>query len=203
YVAVVGIDGSGAATAYYPFGSREPAAIAPGGDAVLPGAIALDAAPGDERFYAVFAERPFAIDAALFAGLRGEHTRAGLTIAAAGPGAQSEGRRGGDAGGAERRVVPVQVAPAERKDLPIWLEGLGTVAAVQQVTVRPQVDGRIDKVLFVEGQPVKRGDVLVQIDPRPFQVALHQAQGALARDKAQLETNQVNLKRYEGLKAQN
>ncbi|TMQ11435.1 MAG: efflux RND transporter periplasmic adaptor subunit [Deltaproteobacteria bacterium] len=123
--------------------------------------------------------------------------------AAAGPGAQSEGRRGGDAGGAEGRVVPVQVAPAERKDLPIWLEGLGTVAAVQQVTVRPQVDGRIDKVLFVEGQPVKRGDVLVQIDPRPFLVALHQAQGALARDKAQLETNQANLKRYEGLKAQN
>jgi multidrug efflux system membrane fusion protein len=100
-------------------------------------------------------------------------------------------------------VVPVQVAAVERKDLPIWLEGLGTVAAVQQVTVRPQVDGRIDKVLFVEGQAVKRGEVLVQIDPRPFLVALHQAQGALARDKAQLETNQSNLKRYEGLKAQN
>jgi multidrug efflux system membrane fusion protein len=117
-------------------------------------------------------------------------------------GGQGESRRGGD-GGAEGRIVPVQVATAEHKDLPIWLEGLGTVAAVQQVTVRPQVDGRIEKVLFVEGQPVKRGDVLVQIDPRPFLVALHQAQGALARDKAQLETNQVNLKRYEGLKAQN
>lgn len=113
------------------------------------------------------------------------------------------GRRGGGDIGGEGRVVPVQVATAERKDLPIWLEGLGTVAAVQQVTVRPQVDGRIDKVLFVEGQPVKKGDVLVQIDPRPFLVALHQAQGALARDKAQLETNQSNLKRYEGLKAQN
>jgi multidrug efflux system membrane fusion protein len=99
--------------------------------------------------------------------------------------------------------VPVQVAAVERKDLPIWLEGLGTVAAMQQVTVRPQVDGRIDKVLFVEGQPVHRGDVLVQIDPRPFMVALHQAQGALARDKAQLETLRANLKRYEGLKAQN
>jgi multidrug efflux system membrane fusion protein len=111
------------------------------------------------------------------------------------------GRAGGS--GADARVVPVQVATAERKDLPIWLEGLGTVAAVQQVTVRPQVDGRIEKVLFVEGQPVKRGDVLVQIDPRPFLVALHQAQGALARDKAQLETQQSNLKRYEGLKAQN
>lgn len=111
------------------------------------------------------------------------------------------GRRSG--GDTEGRVVPVQVATAERKDLPIWLEGLGTVAAVQQVTVRPQVDGRIEKVLFVEGQPVKKGDVLVQIDPRPFLVALHQAQGALARDKAQLETNQSNLKRYQGLKAQN
>ena len=113
------------------------------------------------------------------------------------------GRRGADGGDAEGRVVPVQVAPAERKDLPIWLEGLGTVAAFQQVTVRPQVDGRLDKVLFVEGQPVKKGDVLAQIDPRPFVVALHQAEGALARDQAQLETNQVNLQRYQGLKAQN
>jgi len=112
-------------------------------------------------------------------------------------------RRPGGGSAADARVVPVQVATAERRDLPIWLEGLGTVAAVQQVTVRPQVDGRIDKVLFVEGQPVKRGDVLIQIDPRPFLVALHQAQGALARDRAQLETQQSNLKRYEGLKAQN
>jgi len=106
-------------------------------------------------------------------------------------------------GGPEGRVVTVQVATAERKDLPIWLEGLGTVAAMQQVTVRPQVDGRIEKVQFVEGQPVKKGDVLIQIDPRPFLVALHTAQGALARDKAQLETLQSNLKRYQGLKAQN
>src|SRR5262245_27842460 len=51
------------------------------------------------------------------------------------------------------RVVPVQVATAEKKDVPIWLEGLGTVAAFQQVTVRAQVDGRLDKVLFAEGQP--------------------------------------------------
>ena len=120
-----------------------------------------------------------------------------------GGGGGGGGRRGGGGESSEGRVVPVQVAAVEHKDLPIWLEGLGTVAAVQQVTVRPQVDGRIDKVLFVEGQAVKRGEVLVQIDPRPFLVALHQAQGALARDKAQLETNQSNLKRYEGLKAQN
>jgi multidrug efflux system membrane fusion protein len=141
--------------------------------------------------------------------LRSSQAHTGSRASAAGapegrgaPGASGPtDRRGG--GDAEGRVVPVQVATALRKDLPIWLEGLGTVAAVQQVTVRPQVDGRIEKVLFVEGQPVKRGDVLVQIDPRPFVVALHQAQGALARDKAQLETNQSNLKRYEGLKAQN
>lgn len=112
-------------------------------------------------------------------------------------------RAGATPGGGEGRVVPVQVARVERKDLPIWLEGLGTVAAAQQVTVRPQVDGRIDKVLFTEGGPVKKGDVLVQLDPRPFLVALHQAQGALARDRAQLETLKANLKRYQGLQAQN
>jgi len=117
-------------------------------------------------------------------------------------GGGGRGAGSGSAGG-ESRVVPVQVAAVERKDLPIWLEGLGTVAAAQQVTVRPQVDGKIDKVLFTEGQPVKRGDVIMQIDPRPFLVTLHQAQGALARDKAQLETLRANLKRYQGLQAQN
>jgi multidrug efflux system membrane fusion protein len=130
---------------------------------------------------------------------RAEHAAGG-----GGGGGGGGGRRGGgDGSDPEGRVVTVQVAPVERKDLPIWLEGLGTVAAMQQVTVRPQVDGRLEKVLFVEGQPVKKGEVLAQIDPRPFLVALHQAEGALARDRAQLETNQSNLKRYEGLKAQN
>lgn len=129
--------------------------------------------------------------------------RSGSEVGGGGGRQGAGGGRGGGGGGPDARVVPVQVAAAERKDLPIWLEGLGTVAAVQQVTVRPQVDGRIDKVLFVEGQPVKRGEVLIQIDPRPFLVALHQAQGAFARDKAQLETLQANLKRYQGLQAQN
>jgi len=121
-------------------------------------------------------------------------------VASSGAGGRPRDGGGGDG---DARVVQVQVAIAERKDLPIWLEGLGTVTAVQQVTVRPQVDGRIDKVLFVEGQPVKRGDVLVQLDPRPFLVALHQAQGAYARDKAQLDTLKANLTRYRGLQAQN
>jgi multidrug efflux system membrane fusion protein len=135
--------------------------------------------------------------------LRSRHQE--KTMAATSTGSGRSGGRGAGSGsaGGEGRVVPVQVAVVEKKDLPIWLEGLGTVAAVQQVTVRPQVDGKIEKVLFTEGQAVKRGDLLVQIDPRPFLVTLHQAQGALARDRAQLETLQANLKRYEGLKAQN
>jgi multidrug efflux system membrane fusion protein len=107
------------------------------------------------------------------------------------------GRSGGD------RVVPVHVAVAERVDLPVWLEGLGTVIAVQQVTVRAQVDGRLDKVLFTEGQPVKKGDVIAQIDPRPFRIKLLQAQGALARDRAQRDATRKNHERYKSLAAQN
>src|SRR5262249_1726550 len=71
-------------------------------------------------------------------------------------------------------TVQVIAAKAENKDVPIWLEGLGTVTAWQQVTVKPQVDGVLQTVLFKEGQPVKAGDVLAEIDPRPFLVQLHQ-----------------------------
>jgi multidrug efflux system membrane fusion protein len=106
---------------------------------------------------------------------------------------------GSDGGG---RAVPVQLAKVTSQDLPIWLDGLGTVAAVQQVTVRAQVDGRLDKVLFKEGQFVKAGDVLAQIDPRPYEVQLHEAQGALARDRSQLDAAQKNYQRYQGLQAQ-
>ena len=74
YLAVVGIDGTGATTIHYPPGGHAPAAVDARSNDVLPGAIELDAAPGDERFYAVYAERPFALDAALFAALRGERT---------------------------------------------------------------------------------------------------------------------------------
>lgn len=100
------------------------------------------------------------------------------------------------------RVVPVQLATVTAKDFPIWLEGLGTVAAFQQVTVRPQVDGRLDKVLFTEGQVVKAGEVIAQIDPRPFMVQLHTAQGALARDRAQLAIAKKNYERYQSLQQQ-
>jgi multidrug efflux system membrane fusion protein len=116
---------------------------------------------------------------------------------AAESGGSGSGR--GSGGGGEGRTVPVQVAAVERKDMPIWLDGLGTVAAFQQVTVHVQVDGRLDKVLFTEGQEVHKGDVLAEVDPRPFVVQLHNAQGALARDTASRDTSMRNLKRYQDL----
>jgi multidrug efflux system membrane fusion protein len=100
------------------------------------------------------------------------------------------------------RPVPVVLSPVDKRDVPIWLEGLGSVAAFQQVAVRPQVDGRLERVLFKEGQPIKKGQVLAQIDPRPFLVQLHQAEGALARDKATRTDAKVNLDRYQALAGQ-
>ncbi len=111
---------------------------------------------------------------------------------------------GGAAGsGSDARVVPVKLTAVVEQDVPMWLEGLGSVAAFQQVTVRPQVDGRLDKVLFTEGQTVKKGDVLAQVDPRPFMVQLHTAQGALARDSAQLTTVRITYERTKSLREQN
>src|SRR5262249_8234219 len=89
----------------------------------------------------------------------------------------------------------------EKKDVPVWLDGLGTVAAWQQVTVRAQVDGRLDSVAFREGQAVKKGDAIAQIDPRPFLVQLHQAQGNLARDQATVQNGKKNRERYKELVA--
>ncbi len=126
-----------------------------------------------------------------------------LYLRSRGHDAKAVGMGSGSGSGSDARVVPVQVVKPERTDLPIWLEGLGTVAAVQQVTVRAQVDGRLDKVNFVEGQSVKAGEVIAQIDPRPFMVLLHTAQGQLARDKAQLKNAETTLERDKGLHAQN
>jgi multidrug efflux system membrane fusion protein len=98
-----------------------------------------------------------------------------------------------------QRGVQVVAAPVAQKDLPIWLDGLGTVIANATITVRSQVDGRLDSVLFKEGQEVKRGQVLAQIDPRPFAVQLSQADGALHRDQAQLATARLTLERNKDL----
>lgn len=97
------------------------------------------------------------------------------------------------------RQVPVVSAQVQKKDVPIFLEGLGNVTALKTVTVRSLVDGRLDQVLFREGQAVHRNDPLAKIDPRPFENQLHQAQGALSRDAAQLKAAQLNLDRYKNL----
>ncbi len=99
------------------------------------------------------------------------------------------------------RPVPVVVAAVQRRDVPIYLEGLGNVTAFKTVTVRSQVDGRLDRVLFKEGEPVKVGELLARIDPRPFQNQLQQAVGALERDRAQLDAARRNLERYRQLAA--
>ena len=99
------------------------------------------------------------------------------------------------------RAVPVVVATVQRRDVPIYLDGLGNVTAFKTVTVRSQVDGRLDRVLFKEGEPVKAGELLARIDPRPFQNQLQQALGALERDRAQLEAARRNFERYRQLAA--
>jgi len=98
--------------------------------------------------------------------------------------------------------MPVVTARATTGDMPITLIGLGTVTPLATVTVQSQISGQIMHIFFKEGQTVKAGDPLVQIDPRPYQVALEQAQGALARDKALLANARVDLDRYQTLFAQ-
>ena len=103
------------------------------------------------------------------------------------------GRRGSfSAGGG---VVPVVAGTVQQKDVPIYLDGLGTVQAFNTVTVHPRVDGELQKVLFSEGQDVKAGDVLAVIDPRPYQAALDQAVAKKGQDEAQLANAKVLLAR--------
>jgi membrane fusion protein, multidrug efflux system len=102
----------------------------------------------------------------------------------------------------QARPVSVSATRVERRDVPIFLDGLGNVTAFKTVTVKTQVDGRLDQVLFREGQAVRQGQVLAQIDPRPFQIQLHQAEGALARDEAQLKNARLNVERDRQLVAQ-
>ena len=105
--------------------------------------------------------------------------------------------------GAGGPAIPVTVAAAKRQDLPIYLEGLGTVQAFQTVTIRPQVDGQLRQIAFKEGQEVHAGDVLAQIDPRSFQAALDQVTAKKAQDEALLANARNDLQRYSGLVEKN
>ncbi len=98
--------------------------------------------------------------------------------------------------------IPVVVAPAQTADFPVYLTGLGTVTPLATVTVRSRVDGQLLRVDFREGQLVKEGDVLAEIDPRPFQVQLTQAEGQLAKDEAALANTKLDLNRFKDLVAQ-
>jgi len=113
---------------------------------------------------------------------------------AAPAGTASKGKGGG--AGAGGFTVPVVVSTAQKGDLPVYYTGIGSVTAYNTVTVRSRVDGAIVKVNFTEGQFVHQGDALVEIDPRPYQVQLEQAEGQLAKDQAQLHDMQVDFERY-------
>ena len=101
-----------------------------------------------------------------------------------------------DRGGA---TVSVAVTPVEREDVPYYLAGLGSVTAYNTVTVKSRVDGQLQAIYFKEGQDVQAGELLAEIDPRPFQVALAQAEGQLAKDQAALRDAHLDDARYKQL----
>ncbi|MGA8706809.1 MAG: efflux RND transporter periplasmic adaptor subunit [Steroidobacteraceae bacterium] len=140
------------------------------------------------------------------AGLR---YRARTMVTGAGPGrgpagAGSAGARASGGGGGRYGSGPlaVGVAKVTTGDVPISINALGTVTPLATVTVHPQVTGPLTKVAFTEGQIVKAGDLLAEIDPRPFQAALDQAVGQLRRDQALLDNARVDMARYKTLLAQ-
>ncbi|KTB54512.1 MdtA/MuxA family multidrug efflux RND transporter periplasmic adaptor subunit [Pseudomonas syringae] len=120
-----------------------------------------------------------------------------------GKGAESKKAGAGRPGfGASAVAVPVRVAPATEGDFPIYYKALGTVTAMNTINVRSRVAGELVKIYFQEGQMVKAGDLLAEIDPRSYQVALQQAEGTLATNQALLKNAQLDVQRYRGLFAE-
>src|SRR6202051_972137 len=97
---------------------------------------------------------------------------------------------------AARNAVRVTIAPVEKADFPVYLTGLGTVQAFNTVVVRSRVDGQIDKIAFKEGQLVNQGDLLCEIDPRPYQATLDQAKAKKEQDEANLANTNLDLQRF-------
>jgi membrane fusion protein, multidrug efflux system len=121
------------------------------------------------------------------------------------PGAQAPSGGAGPGPGRgfdPNRALPVIVEPVRKGNIDVYINALGTITPRNIVTVKPRVDGQLMKVYFEEGQLVKAGQVLADIDPRPFEVQLGQAQGQLAKDQALLANAQVDLERYKTLLAQ-
>ena len=126
------------------------------------------------------------------------HRDAVGTATEVGAGGGTGGRHGG--GGPDPNLpVPVVAGKVEKRNVPIYLDGLGTVQAYNTVTVKARVDGQLDRVAFTEGQDVKEGDLLAQIDPRPFQAALDEAVAKKAQDDAQLANTRLVLQRDKDL----
>ncbi len=106
---------------------------------------------------------------------------------------------GGRNGNNPNRVQPVSVVPAQKRDIRMIVTAIGNISAANTAIVRARVDGELKAIFYKEGQPVQAGQVLAQIDPKPFEIALSQAQGTLLRDQAQLKNAELDLQRYRDL----
>jgi membrane fusion protein, multidrug efflux system len=122
-----------------------------------------------------------------------------LLLSVCGAGCGASDPKPGSARANVAPIVPVSVASAERRDVPYYLTGLGSVTAYYTVSVKSRVDGELVQVNFKEGQNVQKGDLLAVIDPRPYQVALEQAQATLFKDQATLRDAKLNYERFNGL----